>query len=64
VGSGASGCPLRIPSLLVQFGRDEGLDRIVATILPENREMQYVAQEVGFTVRSEVGDECRAELVL
>jgi acetyltransferase len=36
---------------IVQVGRDEGLRRIVATIDPDNREMQRVAEKVGFTVQ-------------
>ncbi|MFE4108197.1 bifunctional acetate--CoA ligase family protein/GNAT family N-acetyltransferase [Almyronema epifaneia] len=36
---------------LVQIGDDEGLDRITAEILPENRAMQRVAEKVGFTVQ-------------
>jgi acetyltransferase len=35
---------------LVQVGRDEGVARIVATIDPENKEMQVVSEKVGFTV--------------
>ena len=50
---------------LIQAGRDEKLDRITATILPDNREMQHVARKVGFIVRHEAGSaECRAEIVL
>jgi acetyltransferase len=36
---------------LVAVGRDEGLERITGEILPENREMQVVAERVGFTCR-------------
>jgi acetyltransferase len=35
---------------LVQVGRDEKLDRIVASIDVDNREMQIVSERVGFTV--------------
>ncbi|MCL4849243.1 MAG: GNAT family N-acetyltransferase [Acidobacteria bacterium] len=36
---------------LVAVGRAEGLERITGEILPENREMQVVAERVGFTCR-------------
>jgi acetyltransferase len=35
---------------LVRIGREEGLDRIVADILVQNRPMQEVARNVGFQV--------------
>ena len=35
---------------LVQIGRDEGLERITAEILHENRAMQRVCDKVGFTL--------------
>ena len=41
--------------MLVQVGRDEKLERITATILPDNREMQHVARKVGFEVSHETG---------
>jgi acetyltransferase len=34
---------------VVQVGRDMGLERITADILPENRDMQVVSEKVGFT---------------
>jgi acetyltransferase len=37
--------------MLLQVGRDERLRRITASILPENREMQGVAQKSGFRLR-------------
>ncbi len=50
---------------LVQIGRDEQLERITATILPDNREMQHVCRKVGFEVRHAAGEgECKAEIVL
>ena len=36
---------------LVQVGRDEKLERITATILADNREMQHVANKLGFALR-------------
>ena len=50
---------------LVQVGRDEGLERIVATIDVENFEMQRVAKHVGFTLRHDEADRVvKAELRL
>ena len=36
---------------LIQIGKDEGLRRITAEILPENRGMQVVAAQHGFTLK-------------
>ena len=59
------GLGTRLLKTLVQIGRDEKLERITATILPDNREMQHVCRRVGFQIRHEVGDsECRAEILL
>jgi len=35
---------------LVQIGRDEGLDRITADILVQNRAMQHVSEKLGFEI--------------
>ena len=35
---------------LIQFGRDEKLERITATILPENTAMRALAASQGFVV--------------
>jgi acetyltransferase len=35
---------------LVQIGRDEGLDRITADILAQNRAMQHVSEKLGFEI--------------
>lgn len=40
---------------LVEIGRNEGLDRIVADILPENTDMQDVSRRVGFRVQAVQG---------
>lgn len=50
---------------LVLVGRDEGLERIIADILPDNRSMQVVSEKTGFTCRY-APDEgvIKAELVL
>lgn len=38
---------------LVQFGRDEGIKRIVAYMLPENRGMIHVSERLGFRMERE-----------
>ncbi len=48
---------------LVQIGRDEGLERIVATIASENQEMQRVSRTVGFTVQYRRSRACRESAV-
>lgn len=59
------GLGTQLLKMLVQAGRDEGLERITASILPENHEMQRVARKAGFRVRNVLEEsECRAELVL
>lgn len=45
---------------LVQMGRDDKLDCIRATILPDNREMQHVARKAGFTLSHAIGGEVLA----
>jgi len=53
---------------LVQIGRDEKLESIIADILPENRAMQRVAQKLGFQLHRAVSEDMepmlRATLVL
>jgi acetyltransferase len=59
------GLGTQLLKLLVQVGHEEKLERIVAVILPGNREMQHVCRKVGFDVRQVAGaGECRAEIVL
>ncbi|MGO9200532.1 MAG: bifunctional acetate--CoA ligase family protein/GNAT family N-acetyltransferase [Limisphaerales bacterium] len=41
---------------LVQIGRQEGLERIRATMLKDNHAMQRVAKRVGFTLNREAAD--------
>src|SRR5207253_1336787 len=48
---------------LVQIGRDKKFERITASILAENREMQHVACKAGFTLTTRVG-EYAAEILL
>ncbi len=51
--------------MLVQVGRDEGLSRIVAAILPDNHDMQQLARKCGFSLRHVPGaSEWTAELKL
>jgi acetyltransferase len=40
---------------LLQIGRDEKLDRLVADILPDNRAMLHVAEKLGFHLRTTFG---------
>jgi acetyltransferase len=47
------GLGTQLLKILVQVGRDEKLERITATILPDNREMQHVARKVGFELSHE-----------
>jgi acetyltransferase len=50
---------------LVQFARDEGLDRIVGDILSESRHMQRVCEKLGFDMHAAPGDgQVRSELKL
>ncbi len=42
---------------IIQVGRDEGLHRITAEILPENTGMQRVAKQQGFTLKHNFRDE-------
>ena len=59
------GLGTKLLRLLVQVGRDEKLERITATMLADNLDMQRVAQKVGFTVRHEPeANEFHAELLL
>jgi acetyltransferase len=59
------GLGTKLLAMLVQVGRDEGLGRITASILPENSGMQRVARKLGFTIRNvPEQSECRAELNL
>ncbi|HEX8235689.1 MAG TPA: bifunctional acetate--CoA ligase family protein/GNAT family N-acetyltransferase [Abditibacteriaceae bacterium] len=43
---------------LVEVGRAEGVHRITADILPDNRNMQRIAQKLGFELTHCAGDEC------
>ncbi|MBI3415809.1 MAG: bifunctional acetate--CoA ligase family protein/GNAT family N-acetyltransferase [Verrucomicrobia bacterium] len=59
------GLGAQLLKLLVQAGRDEKLERITATMLADNHEMQHVARQVGFKVEHvQGGNEYRAELAL
>ncbi len=55
----------RLLEFVIQVARDEGLSRLIGTILMGNREMQHVCRKLGFSLRHEPGDaECVAELPL
>jgi acetyltransferase len=59
------GLGTQLLTMLVQVGRDEGLERIHATILPDNREMVHLARRAGFAVVHPAGvPECLAHLDL
>ncbi|MDP9374041.1 MAG: GNAT family N-acetyltransferase, partial [Chloroflexota bacterium] len=48
-----------------RIGRDEGLRRITAEILPENSGMQRVAEKLGFRLRHDFEEEVvKAEIDL
>ncbi|RMH70911.1 MAG: GNAT family N-acetyltransferase [Gemmatimonadetes bacterium] len=52
-----SGLGTHLLRKLVEIGRAEGLTRIVADILPENRGMQIVSKKVGFTLRHDFDED-------
>ncbi len=59
------GLGTQLLNLLVGVGREEKLERITATILADNHEMQRIARKLGFKVTLAPGEnECRAELVI
>jgi acetyltransferase len=49
---------------LIAIGRAEHLDRVVADVLPDNRDMQGVFQRLGFQFRRVLGEPIRVELEL
>jgi acetyltransferase len=50
---------------LVQIGKNEKLGRLVAYTLRENKDMQHMCKNVGFQVRTPVGEsECIIEMDL
>ena len=50
---------------LIQVAKDEKIDRLVSTLLTENREMRSICQKLGFVLRSELDEgTVRAELEL
>ncbi|MCA9969415.1 MAG: bifunctional acetate--CoA ligase family protein/GNAT family N-acetyltransferase [Anaerolineales bacterium] len=48
---------------LLEFGRDEGIERVTAYMLPENRGMRHICQQLGFTFEREA-DLVKAEIDL
>jgi acetyltransferase len=49
---------------LIEIGRDERLERVVADVLPDNRDMQRVFKQLGFRFRRALGEPIRVELDL
>jgi|HigsolmetaAR201D_1030396.scaffolds.fasta_scaffold02072_4 acetyltransferase len=49
---------------LIEVGRDEGLSRITAEILPDNRAMQKISQQFGFKLERSLHEPVRAVLDL
>ena len=49
---------------LIEIGRNEKLDRIIADVLPENQDMQRVFQKLGFRFRRTFGDPTKVEFDL
>ena len=43
----------RLLSQLLDFGRDEGIQRVVAYMLPENRGMIQISEKLGFAMSRE-----------
>jgi acetyltransferase len=59
------GLGTQLLKLLVQIGRDEKLERITASILADNREMEHMARKAGFTfTQQQQGSERLATLNL
>jgi len=49
---------------LIAIGRDERLERVVADVLPDNRDMQRVFKKVGFRFHRTLGQPVQVELEL
>jgi acetyltransferase len=50
---------------LVQIGRNENFDRIIADILPENHVMQHICKKLGFRLSGRLGEPVfKAEILL
>ena len=47
------GVGTRLLSQLLDFGRDEGIQRVVAYMLPENRGMIQISEKLGFAMSRE-----------
>jgi acetyltransferase len=55
----------RFLELLVDIGRQEGVERIIGNILPENHAMQQVSKRVGFNVSFDrINEVMKAEIEL
>jgi acetyltransferase len=49
---------------LIAIGRDERLERVVADVLPDNRDMQRLFKKLGFRFQRVLGEPVRVELDL
>ncbi|MDQ2997882.1 MAG: GNAT family N-acetyltransferase, partial [Chloroflexota bacterium] len=49
---------------LIAIGRDERIERVVADVLPDNRDMQRVFKQLGFRFRRALGEPIRVDLDL
>jgi acetyltransferase len=49
---------------LIAIGRDERLERVLADVLPDNRDMQRLFKKLGFRFRRVLGEPVRVELDL
>jgi acetyltransferase len=49
---------------LIAIGRDERLERVIADVLPDNRDMQRVFKKVGFRFHRMLGEPIRVEFDL
>ncbi|MEP7190049.1 MAG: GNAT family N-acetyltransferase, partial [Roseiflexaceae bacterium] len=49
---------------LIAIGRDERIDRVLADVLPDNRDMQRVFKQLGFRFHRTLGEPIRVELDL
>lgn len=58
------GLGLELLRRLIEVGRGERLDRIVADILPENHAMQHICQKLGFRLHHTMEGTVEAELDL
>jgi len=56
----AQGIGTELLRRLIQVGRDERVGRIVAEILPDNRAMQAICQQLGFRLQRSLNEPVKA----